>query len=111
MQAAVVVFPGSNRERDVAIALERSMGNAPLMHWHGDAEFNWSAFALQFNPLSVGKNRLRRPCHGLTRFHDHDRALEGPHLRRDRAAARCGGCRDSRGPRDFAQAHPHDQSP
>ena len=38
MQAAVVVFPGSNRERDVAVALEKSMGNAPLMHWHGDAE-------------------------------------------------------------------------
>jgi len=38
VQAAVVVFPGSNRERDVAVALEKSMGNAPLMHWHGDAE-------------------------------------------------------------------------
>lgn len=38
MQAAVLVFPGSNRERDVAIALERSMGNAPIMHWHGDVD-------------------------------------------------------------------------
>lgn len=38
VQAAVVVFPGSNRERDVAVALERSMGSKPLMVWHGDSE-------------------------------------------------------------------------
>ncbi len=38
MKAAVVVFPGSNRERDVARALELVSGARPAMVWHGDAE-------------------------------------------------------------------------
>ncbi len=38
MKAAVIVFPGSNCDRDVAVALEASMGSAPVMHWHRDAE-------------------------------------------------------------------------
>ena len=37
MKAAVVVFPGSNCDRDVAVALEQSSGQAPLMVWHGDS--------------------------------------------------------------------------
>jgi phosphoribosylformylglycinamidine synthase subunit PurQ / glutaminase len=38
MHAAVVVFPGSNREHDVATALEHAMGRPPMMAWHGDSE-------------------------------------------------------------------------
>jgi phosphoribosylformylglycinamidine synthase I len=38
MKAAVIVFPGSNCDRDVAVALEAAMGRAPKMVWHGDAE-------------------------------------------------------------------------
>jgi phosphoribosylformylglycinamidine synthase len=38
MKAAVVVFPGSNRERDVCVALERASGAKPLVVWHGDTE-------------------------------------------------------------------------
>jgi phosphoribosylformylglycinamidine synthase subunit PurQ / glutaminase len=38
MEAAVVVFPGSNRERDVALALEHAMGRPPHMVWHRDSE-------------------------------------------------------------------------
>ena len=40
MRAAVVVFPGTNRERDMALALTRAAGGnrKPLMLWHGDAE-------------------------------------------------------------------------
>jgi phosphoribosylformylglycinamidine synthase I len=34
MKAGIVVFPGINRERDMAIALERSSGYAPRMVWH-----------------------------------------------------------------------------
>ncbi len=34
MQAAVVLFPGSNREQDVVLALERSLGRKPLVVWH-----------------------------------------------------------------------------
>ena len=38
LQAAVIVFPGSNCDRDVATALAASMGRAPLMVWHRDTE-------------------------------------------------------------------------
>jgi phosphoribosylformylglycinamidine synthase len=38
MKAAVVVFPGSNREQDVADALARATGARPAMVWHRDAE-------------------------------------------------------------------------
>ena len=38
MKAAVIVFPGSNRERDVCLALERASGQKPLIVWHGDSE-------------------------------------------------------------------------
>ena len=34
MKAALIVFPGSNRERDMRAALARSMGRPPLMVWH-----------------------------------------------------------------------------
>jgi phosphoribosylformylglycinamidine synthase len=34
MKAAIVVFPGINRERDMAIALEASSGRKPRMVWH-----------------------------------------------------------------------------
>ena len=34
MNAAIVVFPGINRERDMAIALELSTGKKPRMVWH-----------------------------------------------------------------------------
>jgi phosphoribosylformylglycinamidine synthase len=36
MRAAVIVFPGSNCDRDVAVALEHAMGRAPQMIWHAD---------------------------------------------------------------------------
>ena len=38
MNAAVIVFPGSNCERDVRVALRRGMGREPLMIWHGESE-------------------------------------------------------------------------
>jgi phosphoribosylformylglycinamidine synthase I len=37
MKAVVVVFPGSNRERDVCAALARATGQEPLRVWHRDA--------------------------------------------------------------------------
>jgi phosphoribosylformylglycinamidine synthase subunit PurQ / glutaminase len=36
MNCAVVVFPGSNREGDMARALKRATGRAPAMLWHDD---------------------------------------------------------------------------
>ena len=38
MRAAVIRFPGSNREGDVARALAQASGHAPEMAWHDDAE-------------------------------------------------------------------------
>jgi len=37
LKAAVVVFPASNCDRDVAVALEQANGKPPAMVWHGDA--------------------------------------------------------------------------
>ncbi len=39
MKAAVIVFPGSNCDRDVKVALTQSMGREPMMVWHKDANF------------------------------------------------------------------------
>jgi phosphoribosylformylglycinamidine synthase len=36
MQAAVIVFPGSNREQDVMDALQRASGKRPHRVWHRD---------------------------------------------------------------------------
>jgi phosphoribosylformylglycinamidine synthase I len=38
MKASVIVFPGSNCDRDAAVALEAATGRAPAMVWHGDSE-------------------------------------------------------------------------
>jgi phosphoribosylformylglycinamidine synthase subunit PurQ / glutaminase len=38
MKTAVVVFPGSNCDRDLAVALEKVTGTKPTMVWHGESE-------------------------------------------------------------------------
>ncbi len=38
MKAAVIVFPGSNCDRDLAVALEAVTGSRPAMVWHRDSE-------------------------------------------------------------------------
>jgi phosphoribosylformylglycinamidine synthase len=38
MKAAVIVFPGSNCDRDLKVALSQSMNKDPDMVWHGDSE-------------------------------------------------------------------------
>ncbi|WP_428390648.1 phosphoribosylformylglycinamidine synthase subunit PurQ [Lichenicoccus sp.] len=38
MRAAIVLFPGTNRERDMAIALRGATGVAPLQVWHRETE-------------------------------------------------------------------------
>ena len=38
MNSAVIVFPGSNCDRDIAVALEKVTGRAPAMVWHRDSE-------------------------------------------------------------------------
>ncbi len=39
MKAAVIVFPGSNCDRDVQVALARTEGCRVEMVWHGDGDF------------------------------------------------------------------------
>ena len=36
-RAAVITFPGSNCDRDMAVALERASGTTPVRIWHADA--------------------------------------------------------------------------
>jgi phosphoribosylformylglycinamidine synthase I len=36
MRAGIVLFPGTNRERDMALALQRATGRRPAMLWHRD---------------------------------------------------------------------------
>lgn len=38
MKASVIVFPGSNCDRDVAVSLEAAVGKKPAMVWHGEAD-------------------------------------------------------------------------
>jgi len=38
MRASVIVFPGSNCDRDVAVSLEAAMGRKPAMVWHGNSD-------------------------------------------------------------------------
>lgn len=37
MKSAVIVFPGSNCDRDLARGIETVTGQAPMMVWHGDS--------------------------------------------------------------------------
>ena len=39
MKSAVIVFPGSNCDRDVQVALAASADTKPLMVWHGESDF------------------------------------------------------------------------
>jgi len=39
MKAAVIVFPGSNCDRDVQVALRQSTGTEPTMVWHKETSF------------------------------------------------------------------------
>ena len=38
MKSAVIVFPGSNCDRDMAVALEQVSGREPIMAWHRESE-------------------------------------------------------------------------
>ena len=38
MKTAVIVFPGSNCDRDLAVAIESVTGTKPHMVWHGESE-------------------------------------------------------------------------
>jgi len=54
MKASVIVFPGSNCDRDAAVALKAAMGAAPTMVWHGDSELPNSDLILLPGGFSYG---------------------------------------------------------
>jgi phosphoribosylformylglycinamidine synthase I len=54
MKASVIVFPGSNCDRDAAVALEAALGHAPIMVWHGDSELPNSDLILLPGGFSYG---------------------------------------------------------
>jgi len=99
MRAAVIVFPGSNCDRDLAVAFEAT-GADVTMVWHKDTTlpegwiFFWGLSALwgdcsKFSDLSLGHHprRAGRICVGHLQWvsdFDRDRIVAG------RIASKCG---------------------
>jgi phosphoribosylformylglycinamidine synthase len=75
MKAGIIVFPGINRERDMAIALERSSGHVPRMIWHTETDL--SGLDLVVIPggfsygdyLRCGAMAAQSPIMGAVRLH------------------------------------------
>jgi phosphoribosylformylglycinamidine synthase len=69
MNAAIVVFPGSNREQDARAALLQATGREPVLVWHRDTELPAVDLILIPGGFSYGDYlrcgamaRTRRPC-------------------------------------------------
>ena len=60
MKAGIIVFPGINRERDMAIALERS-GARPRMIWHKETDL--AGLDLIVIPGGTSPDHMRRDEH------------------------------------------------
>ena len=54
MKPSVIVFPASNCDRDVAVALEQASGKAPAMVWHADADLPDTDFIVLPGGFSYG---------------------------------------------------------
>ena len=54
MKPAVIVFPASNCDRDVAVALEQASGAKPHMVWHGNADLPDTDFIVLPGGFSYG---------------------------------------------------------
>jgi phosphoribosylformylglycinamidine synthase len=54
MRASVVVFPGSNCDRDAAMAVQAVTGQAAAMVWHGDSELPKSDLIILPGGFSYG---------------------------------------------------------
>lgn len=54
MKPTVIVFPGSNCDRDAKVALERISGGSVQMVWHGDAELPPSSLIVIPGGFSYG---------------------------------------------------------
>lgn len=65
IRASVIVFPGSNCDRDMKVAIERITGAPVKMVWHGDAAVPASDFIVLPGGFSYG-DYLR--CGAIARF-------------------------------------------
>jgi phosphoribosylformylglycinamidine synthase I len=54
MKPSVIVFPASNCDRDVAVALEQATGKKPAMVWHGEASLPDTDFIVLPGGFSYG---------------------------------------------------------
>lgn len=54
MKPAVIVFPASNCDRDIAVALEQATGKAPAMVWHGETDLPDTDFIVLPGGFSYG---------------------------------------------------------
>lgn len=54
MKASVIVFPGSNCDRDVQVALRQAIGHEPVMVWHGDSDLPSSDLVVLPGGFSYG---------------------------------------------------------
>ncbi len=61
MRSSVIVFPGSNCDRDVQVALHKSFGQPPVMVWHGDTELPGTDLIVVPGGFSYG-DYLRPGC-------------------------------------------------
>ncbi len=80
MNAGIVLFPGINRERDMAIALQRASGRAPRMIWHQESDLTGLDLVVLPGGFSYG-DYLR--CGAM--------AAHSPIMRAVRAFAAAGG--------------------
>ena len=61
MKFSIVVFPGSNCDRDLAVAIAAVTGRAPAMVWHRDTELPDNVGLIGIPGGAVG---MRRGEHG-----------------------------------------------
>ena len=76
MKTAVIVFPGSNCDRDLAVALEQATGAKPAMVWHTETALPDGTGVVavpggKAGPVTVDKDEHPRPettLEGLTKL-------------------------------------------
>src|ERR1700753_304423 len=75
MKAGIVIYPGINRERDMAIALKQSSGHEPRMIWHKETELGDLDLVVIPGGFSFGDylrcGAMAAPSPVMLAIHDH----------------------------------------
>ena len=62
MKSAVIVFPGSNCDRDLAVAIAEVTGRAPTMVWHRETDLPEGTDLIAVpGGFSIGRPGFRNP--------------------------------------------------